>query len=160
LQKRKTNKKQLKTMELKQQLTADMKSAMKAKDKDTLKAVRSIIGAVKQFEIDNQKDADDAVVLQVIQKMVKQRKDSITQFKEAERDDLIAVEESELAVIAKYMPEQLSADEVEQIVVATMGEVGASSMADMGKMMGALKQKLDGKADMGEVNKILKSKLG
>lgn len=146
-------------MNLKEQLTADMKSAMKAKDKDTLKAVRGIIGAVKQFEIDNQTDADDAKVLQVVQKMVKQRKDSIAQFSEAGRDDLIAVEQGELDVISKYMPEQLSIEEISKVVLETKNEIGATSMADMGKMMGALKSKLDGKADMGEVNKILKSQL-
>lgn len=146
-------------MNLKEQLTADMKSAMKAKNKDTLKAVRGIIGAVKQFEIDNQTDADDAKVLQVVQKMVKQRKDSIAQFSEAGRDDLIAVEQGELDVISKYMPEQLSIEEISKVVLETKNEIGATSMADMGKMMGALKSKLDGKADMGEVNKILKSQL-
>lgn len=146
-------------MELKQQLVADMKTAMKAKDKIKLGAIRSIIGAVKQFEIDSQTDADDTKVLQVVQKMVKQRKDSISQFKEAGRDDLIAIEQNELDIISAYMPEQLNNDEIEKIISATMNEVGASSMADMGKMMGALKSKLDGKADMGEVNKILKTKL-
>jgi uncharacterized protein YqeY len=146
-------------MDLKQQLTADMKSAMKAKDKETLKAVRGIIGAIKQFEIDNKVAADDKIVLQVVQKMVKQRKDSIEQFKAAGRDDLIAIEQAELEVIIQYMPKQLSIDEITEVVAITIKEMGATSMADMGKMMGALKSKLDGKADMGEVNKVLRSQL-
>jgi uncharacterized protein YqeY len=146
-------------MDLKQQLTADMKSAMKAKDKETLKAVRGIIGAIKQFEIDNKVEADDKIVLQVVQKMVKQRKDSIEQFKIAGRDDLIAIEQAELEVIIQYMPKQLSIDEITEVVAITIKEMGATSMADMGKMMGALKSKLDGKADMGEVNKVLRSQL-
>jgi uncharacterized protein YqeY len=146
-------------MDLKQQLTADMKSAMKAKDKETLKAVRGIIGAIKQFEIDNKVAADDKIVLQVVQKMVKQRKDSIEQFKIAGRDDLIAIEQAELEVIIQYMPKQLSIDEITEVVAITIKEMGATSMADMGKMMGALKSKLDGKADMGEVNKVLRSQL-
>lgn len=146
-------------MNLKEQLNTDMKSAMKAKDKDTLKAVRGIIGAVKQFEVDNQSEADDSKVLQVIAKMVKQRKDSIEQFEKAGRDDLIAIEQTELDVISAYLPEQLSEDEIISVVDEIISQTGANSMADMGKVMGALKAKLDGTADMGIVSKILKSKL-
>ena len=144
---------------LRDQVSNDMKTAMKAKDKETLKAVRSILTAIKQFEVDNREDATDEHVLKIVQKMVKQRKDSIEQFTTAGRDDLIAIEQSELDVIMGYMPAQLSENEISQIIDATLSEVGATSMADMGKMMGALKPKLDGKADMGQVNILLKSKL-
>ena len=147
-------------MTLKEQLTLDMKTAMKAKDKSTLKAVRSIIGAIKQFEIDNQTDASDEKSLQIVQKMIKQRKDSIAQFSEAGRTDLVEIEESELTVISKYMPIQLSEEEIEVVVVEQITALGASSMADMGKLMGALKAKLGSSADMAVVNKIIKSKLG
>lgn len=145
--------------ELKQRVTADMKSAMKAKDKDALKAVRMVLGAIKQKEVDERIELDDAQVLAVIQKMVKQRKDSISQFEQAGRDDLVAVEQAELKIINQYMPTQLSESEIEQAVNEAITDTGASSMQDMGKLMGLLKSKLAGQADMAVVSRIIRSQL-
>ena len=145
--------------ELKQRVTADMKSAMKAKDKDALKAVRMVLGAIKQKEVDERIELDDAQVLAVIQKMVKQRKDSISQFEQAGRDDLVAVEQAELKIINQYMPAQLSESEIEQAVNEAITDTGASSMQDMGKLMGLLKSKLAGQADMAVVSRIIRSQL-
>ena len=145
--------------ELKNQIIADMKSAMKAKDSATLKAVRMIVEAIKQKEVDTREDLDDQGILAVIQKMVKQRKDSIDQFTQAGRDDLVSVEEAELKVINLYMPKQLSESEIESVVDQVISQTGASGMQDMGKLMGVLKGELSGKADMGIVSKTIKSKL-
>jgi uncharacterized protein YqeY len=145
--------------ELKNQIIADMKSAMKAKDSATLKAVRMIVEAIKQKEVDTREELDDQGILAVIQKMVKQRKDSIDQFTQAGRDDLVSVEEAELKVINLYMPKQLSESEIEYVVDQVISQTGASGMQDMGKLMGVLKGELSGKADMGIVSKIIKSKL-
>lgn len=145
--------------ELKNQIIADMKSAMKAKDSATLKAVRMIVEAIKQKEVDTREELDDQGILAVIQKMVKQRKDSIDQFTQAGRGDLVAVEEAELKVINLYMPKQLSESEIESVVDQVISQTGASGMQDMGKLMGVLKAELSGKADMGTVSNIIKSKL-
>ena len=145
--------------QLKKRITDDMKSAMKAKDKPALKAVRMILGAIKQKEVDDRIELDDAQVMAVIQKMVKQRKDSISQFSDAGRSDLVEVEEAELVIINSYMPEQLSDEEVKAAVVRTITDCGADSMKDMGKLMGVLKGQLDGKADMGLVSRLIKDKL-
>mgnify|MGYP000348972514 FL=1 len=145
--------------QLKQLITNDMKLAMKAKDKSALKAIRMILGAIKQKEIDDRIELDNAQVLVVIQKMVKQRKDSISQFADAGRTDLVEVEESELSIINNYMPEQLSDDEVDVAVTKAIADSGADSMKDMGKLMGILKSQLDGKADMGAVSQLIKAKL-
>jgi len=145
--------------QLKKRITDDMKSAMKAKDKQTLKAVRMILGAIKQKEVDDRIELDDAQVMAVIQKMVKQRKDSISQFSDAGRTDLVEVEEAELVVINSYMPEQLSDAEVAAAVDKAIIDSGADSMKDMGKLMGMLKSQLDGKADMGLVSRLIKDKL-
>ena len=144
---------------LKQLITDDMKLAMKAQDKPALKAIRMILGAIKQKEIDERIDLDDSQVMTVIQKMVKQRKDSISQFKDAGRDDLVDVEEAELIIINNYMPKQLSESEVLVAVDQAIAATGASSMQDMGKLMGVLKTQLDGKADMGVVSGLIRSKL-
>jgi hypothetical protein len=144
---------------LKQLITDDMKLAMKAQDKSALKAIRMILGAIKQKEIDERIELDDNQVMAVIQKMVKQRKDSISQFSDAGRTDLVEVEEAELLIINKYMPKQLSQDEIEAAVVKAISDTGADSMKDMGKLMGILKGQLDGKADMGQVSQLIKSKL-
>ncbi|MDP6164138.1 MAG: GatB/YqeY domain-containing protein [Candidatus Thioglobus sp.] len=144
---------------LKQLITDDMKLAMKAQDKSALKAIRMILGAIKQKEIDERIDLDDSQVMTVIQKMVKQRKDSISQFSDAGRTDLVEVEESELSIINNYMPKQLSEDEIEAAVTKAISDTGAESMKDMGKLMGILKSQLDGKADMGQVSQLIKSKL-
>jgi len=145
--------------QLKKRITDDMKSAMKAKDKQALKAVRMILGAIKQKEVDDRIELDDAQVLAVIQKMVKQRKDSISQFSDAGRTDLVEVEEAELVVINSYMPEQLSDEEVAAAVDKTIIDSGADSMNDMGKLMSMLKGQLDGQADMGLVSRLIKDKL-
>lgn len=144
---------------LKQLITDDMKLAMKAQDKPALKAIRMILGAIKQKELDERIELDDNQVMAVIQKMVKQRKDSISQFSDAGRTDLVEVEEAELLIINKYMPKQLSQDEIEAAVVKAISDTGADSMKDMGKLMGILKGQLDGKADMGQVSQLIKSKL-
>ena len=145
--------------QLKQLITNDMKLAMKAQDKPALKAIRMIIGAIKQKEIDDRIELNDSQVLAVIQKMVKQRKDSISQFSDAGRTDLVEVEESELVIINNYMPEQLSDDEVDAAVTKAIADSGADSMKDMGKLMGIIKGQLDGKADMGAVSQLIKAKL-
>jgi len=144
---------------LKQLITDDMKLAMKAQEKSALKAIRMILGAIKQKEIDERIELDDNQVMAVIQKMVKQRKDSISQFSDAGRTDLVEVEEAELLIINNYMPTQLSDDEIEAAVVKAISDTGADSMKDMGKLMGILKGQLDGKADMGQVSQLIKSKL-
>ena len=145
--------------QLKKRITDDMKLAMKAKDKQALKAVRMILGAIKQKEVDDRIELDDAQVMAVIQKMVKQRKDSISQFSDAGRTDLVEVEESELFVINSYMPAQLSDEEISVAVDKAISDCGADSMKDMGKLMGMLKGQLDGKADMGLVSRLIKDKL-
>ena len=145
--------------ELKARVINDMKLAMKAKDKDALKAVRMILGAIKQKEVDDRIELDDTQVLAVIQKMVKQRKDSISQFKDADRTDLVEVEEAELVIINNYMPAQLSEAEIATAVDKAIADTGASSMQDMGKLMGVLKGQLGGKADMGTVSALIRSKL-
>ena len=145
--------------QLKKRIIDDMKLAMKAKDKQALKAVRMILGAIKQKEVDDRIELDDAQVLAVIQKMVKQRKDSISQFSDAGRTDLVEVEETELVVINSYMPEQLSDAEVAEAVDKAITDSGSDSIKDMGKLMGMLKGQLDGKADMGLVSRLIKDKL-
>ena len=145
--------------ELKKRITGDMKSAMKAKDRQALKAVRMILEAIKKKEIDERIELDDAQVMTVIQKMVKQRKDSISQFSDAGRTDLVEIEEAELEIINNYMPEQLSDEEVESVVDKAINDSGANSMKDMGKLMGMLKSQLQGKADMSLVSQLIKSRL-
>jgi|TARA_B100000497_G_scaffold33052_1_gene38863 uncharacterized protein YqeY len=145
--------------QLKQLITNDMKLALKAQDKSALKAIRMILGAIKQKEIDERIDLDDTQVMAVIQKMVKQRKDSISQFSDAGRTDLVEVEEAELSIINNYMPKQLSEAEIEVAVEKAISDSGADSMKDMGKLMGILKGQLDGQADMGLVSQLIKSKL-
>ena len=145
--------------QLKQLITDDMKLALKDQDKADLKAIRMILGAIKQKEIDERIDLNDGQVMAVIQKMVKQRKDSISQFSDAGRTDLVEVEEAELSIINNYMPKQLSEAEIDAAVVKAISDSGADSMKDMGKLMGILKGQLDGKADMGQVSQLIKSKL-
>ena len=144
---------------LKQLITDDMKLALKAQDKSALKAIRMILGAIKQKEIDERIELDDKQVMVVIQKMVKQRKDSISQFSDAGRTDLVDVEESELSIINNYMPKQLSEEEIEVAVAKAISDSGANSRKDLGRLMGILKDQLDGKADMGMVSQLIKSKL-
>ncbi|MFP6776462.1 MAG: GatB/YqeY domain-containing protein [PS1 clade bacterium] len=145
--------------ELKNRITDDMKSAMKARDKESTRAIRMILEAIKQKEVDDRTVLDDSQVITVINKMVKQRKDSISQFTDAGRDDLVKVENDELAILNTYMPKQLSDKEIIPFVDKAINDLGASSMQDMGKLMGTLKGQLNGKADVGTVSAIIRSKL-
>jgi uncharacterized protein YqeY len=147
-------------MSLKNQITEDMKSAMKAGDKDRLKTVRLIMAAIKQVEVDQRVELDDAGVLSVLDKMVKQRRDSVEQFEKGKRDDLAAIEKAEIDVLATYLPEQLSAEELAALVDDVIAATGAESMRDMGKVMGQIKAKAAGRADMGAVSATVKERLG
>jgi len=147
-------------MSLKDRILQDVKDAMRAKDKPRLATLRLITAAIKQIEVDKRIELDDEQVLSVLDKMCKQRRESITQFEKAGRDDLIAQEVSELDVIQTYLPEQLSETEIAGLIDAAMTSTGASSIKDMGKVMGQLKPKLQGRADMGAVSTMIKNKLG
>ncbi len=147
-------------MSLKDQITQDMKSAMKAGDKDRLKVVRLMLAAIKQVEVDKRVELDDAGVLSVLDKMVKQRRDSVEQFENGGREDLAAIERAEIAVLEDYLPEQLSADDLAALVDEVIAATGASSMKDMGKVMGQIKAKAAGRADMGAVSAAVKERLG
>ncbi len=146
-------------MSLKLRITDDMKAAMRAKETARLGTIRLLLAAIKQKEIDERIELDDAAVGSIVEKLIKQRKDSISQFQAAGRDDLVAAEQAELAVLQAYLPEQLSAAEVEAAVVAAIAEAGASSAKDMGKVMGLLKPRLAGRADMGQVSALIKTRL-
>ena len=147
-------------MSLKNQITEDMKSAMKAGEKDRLKTVRLIMAAIKQVEVDQRVELDDAGVLSVLDKMVKQRRDSVTQFEKGGRGDLAAIEKAEIEVLAQYLPEQLSAEELAALVDEVIAATGAAGMRDMGKVMGQIKAKAAGRADMGAVSATVKERLG
>ncbi len=146
-------------MSLKQQLTDDMKTAMKAGEKERLGVIRLINAAIKQREVDERIELDDAAVLAVLEKMVKQRKDSISQYEAAKREDLAAVERAEMAVIETYLPAKLGEAEVLAAIKEAIAQTGASGPADMGKLMGVLKPKLAGQADMGQVSALVKKAL-
>jgi uncharacterized protein YqeY len=145
--------------ELKTRINEDVKSAMRSKDKQRLGTLRLITAALKQKEVDERIELDDAAVLAVLDKMVKQRKDSIEQYTKAERTDLADVEKAEITVIQEYLPAQLSDAEIDAMIDQAMSATGASSMQDMGKVMGQLKPKLQGRADMGAVSGKIKAKL-
>jgi uncharacterized protein YqeY len=145
--------------ELKAKITEDMKAAMRAQEKERLATIRLIQAAIKQKEVDDRIELDDAQVLAVLDKMVKQRRESIAQFEKAGRDDLIAKEQSELEVIQVYLPEALSDEEVDAMIAEAIAATGAAEMKDMGKVMGQLKPKLQGRADMGAVSAKIKAKL-
>ena len=146
-------------MSLKTQLTEDMKAAMKSGEKDRLGVIRLINAAIKQKEVDERIEMTDALVLAVLEKMVKQRKDSIGQYEAAAREDLAAIERYELGVIDAYLPAKLGEAEVLAAIDAAITETGAAGAADMGKLMAVLKPKLAGQADMGEVSKLVKQRL-
>ncbi len=146
-------------MSLKGQITEDMKSAMKAGDKDRLKVVRLILAAIKQIEVDTREELDEAAVLTVLTKMVKQRRDSVDQFEKGDREDLAAIERAEIVVLHDYLPEQLSADELGMIVDEAIKSSGAEGIRDMGKVMGIVKSKAAGRADMGAVSSTVKDRL-
>ncbi len=146
-------------MSLKAKITEDMKSAMKAGEKDRLKVVRLILADINRVEVDSRQELDDAGVIAVMEKAVKQRRDSIEQFNKGGRADLSAIEQDELDVIQTYLPEQLSEDELTGLVDEIIASTGAESIRDMGKVMGAIKSRAAGKADMGAVGAMVKARL-
>jgi Uncharacterized conserved protein len=146
-------------MSLKLQLSNDMKAAMKGGDKHSLGVIRLINAAIKQREVDERIELDDAAVIAVLDKMVKQRKDSVTQYEAAGREDLASVEREEIVVIERYLPAKMGEAEILAAVQAAIAETGAASAADMGKLMGVLKPKLAGQADMGLVSRLVKQAL-
>ena len=147
-------------MSLADRIKDDMKVAMRERDKDRLGTIRLILAAIKQQEVDLRETLTDDDVLTILNKMMKQRRDSIEQFNKAGRDELAAKEQSEIEVIQDYLPEQLSQDDILALVDEAISATGAESMRDMGKVMGMLKPKLQGRADMGQVSGLIKSKLG
>ena len=147
-------------MTLKDQVTSDMKQAMKGGDKERLAVIRLILAAVKQKEVDERINLDDTQLLAVLEKMLKQRRESVTQFLQGNRKDLADKEEAEIKVIQAYMPAQLSEVELDKLVTEALEQSGADSIKDMGKVMGLLKPKVAGKVDMGFVSAKIKAKLG
>ena len=146
-------------MNLKTRLQEDMKAAMRAKDQAALSTIRLANAAIKQFEVDERAEADDAKIIAILSKMIKQRKDSAKIYSDAGRSDLADKENAETAILQRYLPQMLSAEEIQATVAATVAETGAAGNADMGKVMGLLKSRLAGKADMGEVNRAVKAAL-
>jgi len=146
-------------MSMKQQLTDDMKAAMKAGEKHKLGVIRLINAAIKQKEVDERVELDDTAVIAVLDKMVKQRKDSVTQFVAASREDLAEIERAEIVVIEAYLPAKMGEAEIVAAIQAAIAETGATTPADIGKLMGALKPRLAGQADMGLVSKLVKQQL-
>jgi uncharacterized protein len=147
-------------MSLKERIQQDMKDAMRAADKPRLATIRLILAAIKQIEVDERKDLDDTGITIVLDRMVKQRRESISQFEKAGRTDLVDQEAAELAIIQTYLPEPLSESELNALIDEAMAQTGASSIKDMGKVMALLKPKLQGRADMGAVSAMIKARLG
>ena len=146
-------------MPLREQLNDEIKNAMKARATDRLNALRLMLSAVKQREVDERITLDDAGVIGVVEKMIKQRKDSIAQYEKAARQDLADKEKFEIGVIESYLPQQLSQAQIDAIIAEAIAATGATSPADMGKVMGMVKPKLAGRADMGRVSGMVKGKL-
>ncbi len=146
-------------MVLKERITDDMKTAMKARESERLAAIRLLLAAIKQKEVDERIELTDGDVFSVIERMLKQRRDSISQFEAAGRTDLVDKEKFEVSVLQSYMPQAFSEAEVEAVVVAAIAETDASGMKDMGKVVGIVKSKLAGRADMGKVSALIKHKL-
>ena len=146
-------------MSLKDRITEDMKSAMRAKEADRLSTIRMLLAACKQREVDERVVLDDAAVVGIVDKLIKQRKDSIAAFSQAGRTDLVDKETAEVGVLEAYLPQRLSAQEVQEAVSALVAELGAAGPGDMGKVMGAAKARLAGKADMGLVSAAVKQAL-
>lgn len=146
-------------MTLKQQLTDDMKTAMKSGDKHGLGVIRLMLAAIKQREVDERIELDDAQVLAALDKMVKQRRDSVSQFEAAQRQDLADVEKSEITVIERYLPAKLNEADILAAIDAAIAQTGAAGAADIGKLMGVLKPQLAGQADMGQVSALVKQRL-
>ena len=147
-------------MTLKAQISEDMKSTMKAGDKDRLKVLRLMLAAIQQIEVDKRIELDDSAVLSVLDKMVKQRRDSISQFKNGGREDLADIELAEIVVLKTYLPEQLGEAELDKIIDEAIKDSGAESIRDMGNVMGQVKAKAAGRADMGAVSAKVKERLG
>jgi len=147
-------------MSLKAQITEDMKAAMRAKDAARLSAIRLLLAAMKQREVDERIELSDADILAIIEKMLKQRRDSVTQFEAGGRHDLAGVEKFEIGVLTGYMPQQLAEAEIAAEVAAAVAATGAKAMQDMGKVMALLKPKLAGRADMARVSALVKARLG
>jgi uncharacterized protein YqeY len=146
-------------MALREQLNEDMKAAMKAREAEKLGALRLLLAAVKQREIDERITLDDTGVISVVEKMIKQRKDSISQFEKGARQDLADKEKFEVAILEAYLPQQLAQAEIDAIIADAVAATGAKSPADMGRVMGVVKPKLAGRADMGKVSALVKAKL-
>ena len=146
-------------MSLKQQITEDMKTAMRAKDSVRLGTIRLLQAAMKQKEVDERVELDDIMVIAIVDKLIKQRKDSVAAYQSAGRQDLANIETAEIVVLQAYLPQRLNAQEVQHAVAAIVAELGASGPGDMGKVMGAVKAQLAGKADMGEVSAAVKAAL-
>ena len=147
-------------MSIKDQIQEDVKTAMKARDKDRLKVLRLISAAIKQVEIDERTELDDRAVLTILNRMVKQRRDSITQFEGGNRQDLADIEAAEIGIIETYLPEPLSNDDLEMLIDEAIARTGAESIRDMGKVMGHVKTMAAGRADMGIVGVKVKGRLG
>ncbi len=147
-------------MSIKEQIKADIKEAMRAKDTAKRDTLRNLSAAIKQVEVDERKELSDADVEAILTKYAKQREDAMAQFKEAGREDLVAKEEAELAIVRSYLPEPLSDEELEAMVKEVVEQIGATSMKDMGKVMGAMKAKAGSRADGSKINKIFKSLIG
>jgi len=143
-------------MSLKEQIKSDIKDAMRAKDVTKRDTLRNLNAAIKQIEVDERKELNDSDIEAILTKYLKQREDACTQFKEASRDDLVAKEEAEIAIVKAYLPEPLSDDELKALVEEVVKEVGATSMKDMGKVMGTIKAKAGSRADGSKVNKFFK----
>jgi hypothetical protein len=147
-------------MSIKDRIQQDMKDAMRARDKSRLATIRLILAAIKQREVDERIELDETQVITVLDKMIKQRRESISHFEQAGRDDLIARDQEEIGVITPYLPAALSEDEIRQLIDTALQDTGASSVKDMGKVMAQLKPKLAGRADMGAVSALIKARLG
>ena len=147
-------------MSLKQKILDDIKAAMRAGEKDRLVVLRMLSAAIKQREVDERIEMDDTQTLAVVEKMIKQRRESIKQYEDGGRPELAAKEQAEIDILDDYMPEQLSDAEIDQLIDAAIAETGASEMKDMGKVMGVLKPKIQGQADMGAVSARVKGRLG
>ncbi len=146
-------------MTLKERITEDMKAALRAKESARLSAIRLLLAAMKQREVDERIELDDAAVIAIVEKLLKQRRESVTQYESAGRNDLAAGEKFEIEVLTAYLPQRLSDAEVAQAIQAAIAESGAASAKDMGKVMGLLKARLAGKADMSQVSALVKAKL-
>jgi uncharacterized protein YqeY len=147
-------------MSLKERITEDMKAALRAGEKDRLGCIRMINAAIKQREVDERISLDDAQVLAVLEKMIKQRKEAVAQFQSGGRADLVAKESAEIALISGYLPQQFSEAELDALIAGAIQSTGAASIKDMGKVMGIIKQKAQGRADMAAVGAKIKAKLG